>query len=60
MSSSLLEVWNAAASSPFYPTVGKNSQFFVGFTLLIAGMLPHLHSWCISLTRTRSPLRWVV
>jgi hypothetical protein len=41
MSSSLLEVWNAAAGSPFYPAVGKNSQFFFGFTLLIAGTLPH-------------------
>lgn len=42
MSSSLLEVWNTAATSPFYPAVGKNNQFFVGFTLLVSGTLPGL------------------
>ena len=34
MSSPLLDVWEAAASSPFSPTVGKNTQFTLGFLLL--------------------------
>jgi hypothetical protein len=34
MSSPLLDVWEAAASSPFSPAVGKNTQFTVGFVLL--------------------------
>ena len=38
-SSSLLEVWEAAASNPFHPIVSKDSQFYVGFTLLLAGMV---------------------
>jgi hypothetical protein len=38
MDSSLHEVWQAAASSPFVPTVGKDNQFFVGFALLILGL----------------------
>ncbi|KAK1835498.1 repair protein Rad1/Rec1/Rad17-domain-containing protein [Podospora conica] len=39
MDSSLHEVWQAASSQPFLPTVGKNSQFLVGFTLLVGGLL---------------------
>ncbi|KAK3943751.1 hypothetical protein QBC46DRAFT_29765 [Diplogelasinospora grovesii] len=39
MDSSLHEVWQAASGSPFFPTVGKGSQFFVGFTLLLLGLL---------------------
>lgn len=39
MDSSLHEVWQAASSQPFLPTVGKNSQFVVGFTLLVGGLL---------------------
>lgn len=38
MDSSLHEVWQAAAGSPFLPTIGKSSQFFVGFVLLILGV----------------------
>jgi len=34
MSSPLLDVWEAAASSPFTPTIGKDTQFTVGFALL--------------------------
>ncbi|KAH7394451.1 hypothetical protein BKA66DRAFT_300718 [Pyrenochaeta sp. MPI-SDFR-AT-0127] len=34
MSSPLLDVWEAAASSPFSPAIGKNTQFTVGFVLL--------------------------
>lgn len=34
MDSSLHEVWQAAAGSPFLPTVGKGSQFFVASVLL--------------------------
>lgn len=39
MDSSLHEVWQAAAGSPFLPTVGKGSQFFLGFTLLLIGLI---------------------
>ncbi|KAK0745798.1 hypothetical protein B0T18DRAFT_324880 [Schizothecium vesticola] len=39
MDSSLHEVWQAASSQPFLPAVGKNSQFAVGFTLLVGGLL---------------------
>ncbi|KAM7222158.1 hypothetical protein V8F06_002430 [Rhypophila decipiens] len=35
MDSALLEVWHAASGSPFLPTVGKGSQFLVGFTLIV-------------------------
>ncbi|KAJ9161435.1 hypothetical protein NKR19_g2221 [Coniochaeta hoffmannii] len=38
MDSSLHEVWQAASGSPFLPTVGKGSQFFVGFLLLLIGL----------------------
>ena len=37
MDSSLHEVWQGAAGAPFLPTVGKHSQFVVGFTLLVLG-----------------------
>ena len=39
MDSSLHEVWQAAAGSPFLPTIGKGSQFLVGFTLLLIGTI---------------------
>ncbi|OAX83933.1 hypothetical protein ACJ72_01699 [Emergomyces africanus] len=32
---SLNEIWDSAGGSPFYPSVTKNSQFFVAFTLLV-------------------------
>ncbi|KAF2273446.1 uncharacterized protein EI97DRAFT_383705 [Westerdykella ornata] len=35
MSEPLLDVWEAASASPFRPTVGKGSQFTLGFTLLL-------------------------
>lgn len=38
MDSSLHEVWQAAAGSPFLPTVGKGTQFTVGFTLVLLGI----------------------
>ncbi|KAK5992535.1 hypothetical protein PT974_05946 [Cladobotryum mycophilum] len=38
MDSSLHEVWQAAAGSPFLPTVGKDSQFLVAFLLLVIGL----------------------
>ncbi|KAG8352804.1 hypothetical protein FVEN_g9204 [Fusarium venenatum] len=37
MDSSLHEVWQAAAGSPFFPTVKKDTQFTVAFALLIVG-----------------------
>ena len=36
-SMSLHEVWQAAASSPFQPTVGKESQLYIGLILLFIG-----------------------
>jgi hypothetical protein len=39
MDSSLHEVWQGAAGTPFLPTIGKQSQFFVGFVLLVIGIL---------------------
>ncbi|CAH0048327.1 unnamed protein product [Clonostachys solani] len=38
MDSSLHEVWQAAAGSPFLPTIGKESQFTVAFLLLLIGI----------------------
>ncbi|KAF2268236.1 hypothetical protein CC78DRAFT_409519, partial [Lojkania enalia] len=31
--------WEAAAASPYYPTVGKGSQFTVGFFLLLISFI---------------------
>ncbi|KAH7273404.1 hypothetical protein FSOLCH5_001714 [Fusarium solani] len=39
MDSSLHEVWQAAATSPFFPAVNKGSQFWVGFLLLLLGFV---------------------
>jgi len=39
MESSLHQVWESAVGNPFVPTVGKGSQFFLGFTLLTIGLL---------------------
>lgn len=36
---SLNEVWDTAAPNPFYPFIAKDSQFFYGFSLLLAGEL---------------------
>lgn len=35
MDSSLHQVWQTASGSPFAPTIGKDNQFFVGFSLLV-------------------------
>ncbi|KAF2127965.1 hypothetical protein P153DRAFT_376886 [Dothidotthia symphoricarpi CBS 119687] len=35
MSSPLLDVWEAAAASPYQPSVGKDTQFTVGAVLLL-------------------------
>jgi hypothetical protein len=40
MSSPLLDVWEAASGSPYYPAVGKNTQFTVGFVLLFLCTFP--------------------
>ena len=42
LSMSLREVWDAAASSPFEPSVGKDSQLAVGLVLIFTGA--YLHS----------------
>ncbi|KAJ4290734.1 hypothetical protein N0V88_006483 [Collariella sp. IMI 366227] len=39
MDSSLHEVWQAAAGSPFVPTIGKGSQFPVALVLVVLGFL---------------------
>ncbi|KAF2820268.1 hypothetical protein CC86DRAFT_305072 [Ophiobolus disseminans] len=39
MSSPLLDVWEAASGSPYYPAVGKNTQFTVGFVLLLFSLV---------------------
>ena len=36
---SLNDAWEGAAGSPFYPLVSKDSQFSVGFGLLLIGKL---------------------
>jgi cell cycle checkpoint protein len=35
---SLNEVWEAASATPFHPIVSKDSQFAIGFNLLLVGM----------------------
>lgn len=40
MSSPLLDVWEAASGAPYYPAVGKNTQFTAGFVLLLLCMSP--------------------
>ena len=32
-------LWEASAGQPFYPTVGKGSQFAVGFILLLTAFI---------------------
>ncbi|KAL3425054.1 DNA repair protein [Phlyctema vagabunda] len=39
MESSLHQVWESAVGNPFTPTIGKDNQFFVGFSLLALGIL---------------------
>ena len=39
MEPSLHQVWESAVGNPFEPSIGKGSQFFVGITLLIIGVL---------------------
>lgn len=34
---SLNEVWEAASASPYTPYIGKESQFSIGFGLLLSG-----------------------
>ncbi|OJI86715.1 hypothetical protein ASPTUDRAFT_115765 [Aspergillus tubingensis CBS 134.48] len=36
---SLNEIWQAASASPYTPPVSKDSQFFVGFSLLLAAFI---------------------
>lgn len=37
-SMSLNEVWEASSATPFSPLVSKDSQFAVGFNLIVLGM----------------------
>ncbi|KAJ5380157.1 uncharacterized protein N7496_002585 [Penicillium cataractarum] len=36
---SLNEVWEAASATPFHPLVSKDSQFSVGFNLLLIAVI---------------------
>ena len=36
---SLHDVWEGAAGNPFHPSVAKERQFLVGFSLLLLGIL---------------------
>lgn len=36
---SLREVWDAAANSPFEPSVGKDSQLTLGLFLIVIGLV---------------------
>lgn len=45
MSTPLLDVWEAAASSPYSPSVSKDSQFTIGASLLLIGTWGH---WSLS------------
>lgn len=38
MDPSVREIWQTADGSPFLPTVGKGSQFLVGFVLVLLGL----------------------
>lgn len=35
---SLNEVWEEVSATPFHPLIDKDSQFAIGFNLLLAGM----------------------
>ncbi|KAK5163782.1 uncharacterized protein LTR77_010456 [Saxophila tyrrhenica] len=35
----LHDLWEASASQPFQPTVGKDAQLQIGFTLLFLGLI---------------------
>lgn len=39
MSSSLFEVWEAAAANPFQPAISKDNHFKVGFGLLFLAFI---------------------
>jgi hypothetical protein len=39
MESQLHDVWESAVKSPFVPTIGKDSQFTLGISLLTIGIL---------------------
>ncbi|KPI43032.1 uncharacterized protein AB675_2027 [Cyphellophora attinorum] len=36
---SLQEVWDAAARSPFEPSISKDSQLYTGFALVLLGVV---------------------
>lgn len=38
MDPSVNELWQSPSASPFLPTIGKGSQFLVGFVLLLLGL----------------------
>lgn len=35
----LHDLWDASANQPFFPSVGKDAQFVVGFVLLFAALV---------------------
>lgn len=57
---SLSEVWDQAASSPFYPLVPKERQFLVGFTLLLIGQYVLTLEASMDLTVPSVCIDWIV
>ncbi|KAG9240717.1 hypothetical protein BJ878DRAFT_429681 [Calycina marina] len=39
MESQLHQVWESAIGNPFQPTIGKDSHYYVGLSLLVSGIL---------------------
>ena len=35
----LRDIWEASASQPFQPSIGKDSQFTIGFALLLISLI---------------------
>lgn len=47
----LNDLWEAAAGQPYEPTIGKDSQFTVGITLLFTG-IRHLSLFAVQERKT--------
>lgn len=41
---SLNQVWEAASANPFSPVIPKDSQFILGFSLLLIGRKDHSYT----------------
>lgn len=56
---SLYQDWQAANKSPFYPYIGKNNQFLVGFALLAVGKSCHVCRWWCSKAENADSNRYI-